>query len=127
MDANTLAGFGLKCGDAAKRMADEITLHSIAGGAGKWAAIRLADGGSDHAVYDSRSDAVRHQLSPEYCTYILIPPGGMQYREADAVLSFWRQVYDAGFRAVDPRDDIPAMPLDAPAQREQIRLFGGKK
>lgn len=123
---NQLAGFGIRCGDAAQRMADEITLHDLAGNAGKWAAIRLADGGSDHVAYDSRSDAVRHQTSPEYCTFILIPPGGMQLREADAVLHFWRQVYDAGYRAIDPRDDIPSMPLTAPEQREQIRLFGGK-
>jgi hypothetical protein len=122
----TLADLAPKCGDAARRMADEITLHSIAGSAGKWAAIRLADGGSDHVAYDTRSDAVRHQLSPEHCTFVLVPPGGMRIREADAVLSFWRQAYDAGFRAVDPRDDIPVMPLDAGAQREQIRLLGGK-
>jgi len=121
-----MAGFGLKCGDAAKRCSDEITLHAIAGNAGKWAAIRLADGGSDHVAYDSRSDAVSHQISPEYCTYVLIPPDGMQARQADRLLGFWRQVYDAGFRAVDPRDDIPSMPLTAPEGREQIRLFGGK-
>lgn len=122
-----MAGFGLKCGDAARRCADEITLHDIAGSAGKWAAIRLADGSSDHVAYDSRSDAVSHQPSSEYCMYILIPPGGMELKEADVVLDFWRQVYDAGFRAVDPRDDIPSMPLTAQEAREQIRLFGGKK
>lgn len=122
----TVADLAPKCGDAARRMADTITLHAIAGQAARWAAIRLRDGGSDNTAYDSRSDAVRHQLSPEYCTYVLIPPGGMQIREADAVLSFWRQVYDAGWRAVDPRDDIPSMPLTAAECREQVRLFGGK-
>jgi hypothetical protein len=112
--------------DAFKRMADEITFQSVVGSAGKWAAIRLQDGGSDHVAYDSRSDAVSHQLNPEYCTYILVPPGGMEPREAIAVLSFWRQAYDAGFRAVDPRDDIPSMPLRATEAQEQIRLLGGK-
>lgn len=121
-----LAGLGLKCGDAAKRVSDEITLHAIAGSAGKWAAIKLADGSTDHVAYDSRSDAVSHQLSPEYCTFVLIPPGGMSVKEADVLLDFWRQVHDAGFRAVDPRNDIPSMPLRASEAREQIRLFGGK-
>lgn len=107
-------------------MSDEITLHDLAGNAGKWAAISLADGSSDHTAYDSRSEAVRHQSSPEYCTFVLIPPGGMQIREADAVLHFWREVYNAGFRAVDPRDDIPSMPLTRSEQAQQIRLFGGK-
>lgn len=122
-----LAGFGLKCGDAARRVSDEITLHAIAGSAGKWAAIKLADGTSDHVAYDSRSDAVIHQASPEYCTFVLIPPDGMTVKEADVFLDFWRQVYDAGFRAVDPRDDIPSMPLRPEEAREQIRLFGGKQ
>lgn len=120
-----LAGLGLKCGDAARRVSDEITLHAIAGGAGKWAAIKLADGSTDHCVYDSRSDAIMHQLSPEYWTYVLVPPDGMTAREADVLLLFWRQVYDAGYRAVDPRDDIPSMPLRPEEAREQIRLFGG--
>lgn len=121
-----LAGFGLKCGDAARRLSDEITLHAIAGSAGKWAAIKLADGSSDRTAYDSRSSAVSHQSRPEYCTFVLIPPGGMTVKEADVLLSFWRQVYDAGFRAVDPRDDIPSMPLRPEEAVEQIRLFGGK-
>lgn len=121
-----LAGLGLKCGDAARRLSDEITLHAIAGSAGKWAAITLADGSSDHTPYDTRSDAVSHQISPEYCTFVLIPPDGMTVKEADVLLDFWRQCHDAGFRAVDPRDDIPSMPLRPEEAREQIRLFGGK-
>ncbi len=120
------AGFGLKCGDAARRLSDEITLHAIAGSAGKWAAVKLQDGSSDHTAYGSRSDAVIHQAGPEYCTFVLIPPSGMTVKEADVLLDFWRKVYDAGFRAVDPRDDIPSMPLRASEAREQIRLFGGK-
>jgi hypothetical protein len=115
-----------KCGDAAKRLSDDITLHAVAGSAGMWAAVSLADGSTDRTPYPSRSEAVRHQHSPEYMTFVLIPPSGMTVREADVVLGFWRQVHDAGFRAVDPRDDIPAMPLRPEEAREQVRLFGGK-
>ena len=48
--------------DAAKRCSDIITLAAIAGSAGRFMAIRLADGGSDRDLYDSRDDAIRHQL-----------------------------------------------------------------
>lgn len=112
-----------RCGDAARRMADEITLMAVAGFAGHWAAIRLADGSCDHTPYPCRSDAQRHQLHPEHCTYILVPPDGMTPRSADRVLDFWRQSHSAGFRAVDPRDDIPSMPLTKPAARRQIQLL----
>jgi hypothetical protein len=104
-------------------MADTVTLHAIAGSAGKWCAIRLQDGTSDNTAYDSRSEALSHQFHPEHTTYLLIPPGGMSLDEADRVLAFWRQVHDAGFRAVDPVDDFPSMPLTAQDARRQIRLF----
>jgi hypothetical protein len=112
-----------RCGDAARKMAWEVTLMTMAGGAGRWAAFRLADGGTDRVIYDSRSDAVSHQLSPEYCTFVLIPPDGMTTGQADRVLDYWRQLHDAGFRDNDPRDDIPSMPLTGPDARRQIRLL----
>lgn len=115
-----------KCGDAARRMASAVTLASMNGGAGRWLAVKLQDGGSDHVLYDSRSDAMAHQLSPEYATYVIVPPDGMTTGQADRVLGFWRQTFDAGFRAVDPRDDIPSMPLTRPDGRRQIRLLTGR-
>lgn len=124
--STTIADLAPKCGDGARRMSDAVTLAAIAGGAGCWLAIKLQDGSSDNVLYPSRSEAIRHQTSSEYCTYVLVPPDGMQIRQADAVLDFWRQCYDAGFRAVDPRDDIPSMPLTAPDARRQIRLLKGR-
>lgn len=118
-----IADLAPKCGDAARRMADAVTLAAIAGGAGCWLAVRLQDGACDNALYPSRSEAQRHQSSAEYCTYVQVPPDGMQIRQADAVLDFWRQCYAAGFRAVDPRDDMPSMPLTGPDARRQIRLL----
>ena len=115
-----------KCGDAARRMAAAVTLAAMNGGAGRWISIKLADGSTDHTIYDSRSDAVRHQLSPEYATYITIPPDGMTTGQADRVLDFWRQCHNQGWRAVDPRDDIPSMPLTRPDAGRQIRLLTGR-
>lgn len=107
-------------------MSDAVTLAAIAGGAGNWLAVKLQDGRCDNTLYPSRSEAQRHQLSPEHCTFIQVPPDGMQIRQADAVLDFWRQCHSAGFRAVDPRDDMPSMPLTAPDARRQIRLLKGR-
>ena len=112
-----------KCGDAARRMASAVTLAAMNGGAGRWLAIKLQDGRSDNTLYDDRAAAVAHQLSPEYCTFVLVPPDGMQTGQADRILDFWRQCYDRGFRAVDPRNDIPSMPLTRPDAIRQIRLL----
>lgn len=115
-----------KCGDAARRMASAVTLAAMNGGAGRWLAVRLQDGGSDHVLYDRRSDAMAHQISPEHALYLLIPPDGMTTGQADRVLGFWRDVYSAGHRAVDPTDNFPSMPLTRPDGRRQIRLLTGR-
>lgn len=113
--------------DAAKRCADAVTLAAIAhvGNVGRWIAVRLSDGGSDHAVYDTRFDAVRHQLDERLCAYVQVPPGGMQPREAEAFLRYHRTLYDAGFRLPDPEfiDRMPAMPLTRGDQRRQIQVL----
>ena len=118
-----LLDFKPKCGDAARRMASAVTLAAMNGGAGRWLAVKLQDGSCDHVLYDRRSDAIRHQLSSEHSTYVMVPPDGMTTGQADRVLGFWRDCYSAGFRAVDPRDDIPSMPLTRPDGLRQIRLL----
>ena len=109
--------------DAAKRCADIVTLASIAGSVGLFVAIRLSDGGYDGALYDSREDAIRHQLHPERATYVLVPPGGMQPYEAEALLDYWRKLADAGVRDDDPAVAMPLMPLTAADRRRQIRAL----
>lgn len=97
--------------DAARRMSDTVNMHLAAGSVAKWAAFKLADGTSDNTAYDSRADAIRHQFREDLCTYVLIQPGGMQPREADAVLRFTRWAYDQGYRITSPEDPHPVMPL----------------
>lgn len=109
--------------DAAKRCADTITLASIAGSVGRFMAIRLADGGSDNALYDSQEDAIRHQLRPQFCTYIQVPPDGMQPYEAEALLDYWRKLNDSGVRDDDAAVPMPLMPLTARDRRRQIRVL----
>lgn len=91
--------------DAARRCSDVINLHVAAhkfNAFGKWAAIRLSDGGSDGVLYDTKADAVRHQLHETQCAYVCIPADGMGPREAEIYLEFNRKLYDNGMRLSDP-------------------------
>ena len=90
--------------DAARRCSDTIRLHIVAKMAGRWAAIRLSDGGSDGVAYDTRADAIRHQLHETQCAYVKIPPDDMPPEHAERFLAFHRKAYDAGFRLTDPDD-----------------------
>lgn len=106
--------------DAAHRCSDIVTMAAIAGDTGKWLAIRMSDGGYDGVIYDHRRDAVRHQLSENWCCYVQVQPGGMTPKEADAFISYCRALYDAGFRLPDPEFQPPLMPLLAKDQKRQI-------
>lgn len=92
--------------DAAKRTSDEYNLHRTAGGldvVGHWIACRLSDGSSDHALYGSRREAVRHQKHNEQLyIYVQIRPCDMSVCEAASFLRFNRQAYENGFRLTDP-------------------------
>jgi len=70
----------------------------------KWVAIRLSDGGSDGVLYDTKRDAVSHQLDEFQCAYISFRNivAGMAPYEAELFLNFVRRAYDAGFRLPDP-------------------------
>lgn len=96
--------------DDARRMADAVTLHAVAGNAGKWAVITLQDGRPrDLVAYENRYDAVRStHWDRDRFVYIKVFPGGMQPKEAEAFLSYARQLHDAGFRLPDP--DYPVQP-----------------
>lgn len=100
-----------KYSESAHRCSDAIRLHIVAGSGGKWAAIRLSDGGSDGIVYDTRADAVRHQLHETQCAYVCIPWDDMSPRSAENFLKINRELYDAGLRMTDPdATETPALP-----------------
>jgi hypothetical protein len=73
----------------------------------KWLAIRLSDGGHDGTLYDSKRDAVRHQLDEFLCAYVCFRNliGGSTPKEMELFLKFNRDAYDAGFRLPDPDAD----------------------
>jgi hypothetical protein len=103
--------FGRYYPDEAKRMADVISLHMLAGQMGKWCAIRLSDGGSDGVAYDTRADAIRHQLHESLCCYVPIFADRADPDKAWAALRFARWAYDNGMRIFDHTDPDPVMPI----------------
>lgn len=99
--------------DEARRCAESVNIHLRINGPsaiGRWVAIRLSDGGSDHNLYDSKSDAVRHQLNEFFCGYVCIPPNGMSEEDAQGWLRAMRRLYDAGFRIADPDKHVTMRP-----------------
>jgi hypothetical protein len=91
--------------DDAKRAAENVNMHYQAIGweaVGKWCVIALADGTSDHSLYPSKSDAVRHQSNEFLHAYVKIVPGAMGICEAQIFIEFNRKAYDAGFKMADP-------------------------
>lgn len=97
--------------DCGKRMADAINIHITFGNVfelrTKFMAISLADGRSDGVLYDSKKDAVRHQIHEQQCYYVgfrNLNPGGVSAYECAVMLQFQRDAYGAGFRLADPDD-----------------------
>lgn len=110
--------------DDAKRCSDTVNMHAVAGSWGKWAAIRLHDGGSDGNVYDSRDEAIRHQIHEQYCAYLVVPPDGMTPKAAHAYLGFVRQAHDAGWRLTDPQQIHPLTREDFRAKMRKMAKYG---
>lgn len=112
MHDQSCPGRGFGHSDASKRMSDEYTMHRIAnpyGAIGHWLAFRLSDGSSDHVLYDSKSDAVRHQHGNEqFYAFTQIRPCNMSVCDAEVFLRIHRKMYDAGLRMTDP--DSARMP-----------------
>jgi hypothetical protein len=105
--------------EAAKRCSEIVSLHLLADrerAINSWIAIRLSDGGSDNILYDSKKDAIRHQLHETQCAYLKITPDGCPPRQAEIFLRANRQAYDAGLRFGDP--DQPNRELIIPMRRE---------
>lgn len=106
---------------AAHRMADVIRLHQTVLSteeifAGRFVAIRLADGSSDGTAYETRADAVdRQRNSPSRCGYYQVPLESMSAQVCDTLLWYVRSVYDAGHR------EDPAHALIIPTRKENLR------
>lgn len=99
--------------DRGRRLSEAVTLAGLAGGRGKWIAARLSDGRTDGNVYDTRADAIRHQLHETQCAYVMVPPdGAMPEADATAFLEVNEKAYDAGYRLSDPSGAAPMLTSD---------------
>jgi hypothetical protein len=94
--------------DAAKRASDAINLAiSVIGTFNTgYIAIRLSDGGTDGVIYETRRDAVKHQLHETQCAYVGLRnlPGGSNPKEMAVFLTWNRDAYSRGMRLPDPDD-----------------------
>jgi hypothetical protein len=101
-------------------MADTVALHQAVLSrdellAGRYIAVRLSDGGSDGAVYDTRADAIAHQVnSPSRCAYFRVPFDRWSAATCDVLLWYVRCAYDNGVR------EDPAHALIIPQGREEL-------
>lgn len=124
---------GLVVSDAAKRISEAMTLHTLAGSAGKWASFRMSDGREVQAgtAYDSHYDAMRHaRWDRDTTVYLEITPDGVPEHEAEGLLRYARNLYAAGFRIPSPEFSYdPTMPLLKSDQARTIRHLasGGKR
>lgn len=87
------------------RIADEMTLHTLAGMAGHWAAFRLDNGlPKDHTAYPTWHEAVAYAggWDRDETIYLLVQPDGMQPREAESFLKYARFLHAAGHRLPPP-------------------------
>ncbi len=113
--------------DEAKAASDAVNLHVSALGFDamrKWVAVSLRNGKSDGTLYDTKQEAIRHQLDEFLCAYVCVPPNGMSPCSAESFLATHRKLYKAGFRMVDRddprggRDVIPRLTIE-----DQSRLM----
>lgn len=115
--------------DAARRIADAVSLHLTAdpeGAAGRWLAFRLDDGTADPTLYDTRSDLIRAKgLFAKHWGALKILPMGISYREAESYLRTSRMIADneqLRWKATDADSPIAAtdqmlMPLNLESLR----------
>jgi len=95
--------------DLGRRASENVNLHVLGGNVGKWVALRLSDGSSDGIPYDTRSDAIHHQLHEQLCCYVRVPQEGMPPEHARRFIELNRALYAAGYRLADP--DMPGEPI----------------
>jgi hypothetical protein len=121
--------------DAAKRISDTVALHLTAANdlvdcVGCWCAFKLEDGTSDGAIYDTKNDAIYHQLgnSKDYC-YLKIPPDGITVKDAWHFLKINRHPLidtTAPEHIINPRIFSRFSNL-TPAQRQTLAQHANKR
>lgn len=87
--------------DEVKRFHDGVALHILADAEqarNSWIAVKLSDGSVSSDLYDTRTQAIAHQEKDDEFFYICIPPTGVTYREAEAIIRVNRGLASQGMR-----------------------------
>jgi hypothetical protein len=108
----------VKASDAAKRFSDGVNallaFTQPWEARNKWVVIGLQDGSVDSTLYDTREDAMAHQHGNE-ARFFYMPLGnflqGLKLIDAECILMFQRDAYDAGLRVTDSPDKGNADPF----------------
>lgn len=118
--------------DVGKRAADWYNLHVAALHAQRksmadpwprrYIAIRLSDGGSDGEIYDTREDAIRHQVHEQFCAYFYLVPDGITSEDALRFIMLNRELYQRGYRLADP--DMPGEPIYPNRIEDILQILG---
>ena len=109
----------IEISDPAKRMSDIInsliTFVPLWDLRTKWIAVRLIDGGYDGTLYDSRDDAINHQIDERFCAYVAMISmlQGAKPLDCAIYLEFHRQAYDSGMRLHEPEAPQLILPTRA--------------
>lgn len=98
--------------EAARRLSDTVGQLIADRGrdacVGRWVAWRLDGSRVDQTLYDTRNDAMRHQLWENLSGYIRIPPDGVTPKQAWVHIVYMRQFYENGGRF---SDEMPRTPM----------------
>lgn len=117
--------------DAAKRMSDIInglvTFVPLWELRTRWIAIRLQDGGYDGVLYDTREDAITHQVDERFCAYAWMGNmlNGAKPLDCAIFLEYHRQAYDAGMRLHEP--DAPQLILPTASYDRMTGRYRGRQ
>lgn len=100
--------------DVARRVQEAVNIHlQVDPEARGFVACSMADGRSDGSLYDTRTQAVHHQMKSANESNFFYPKvhlGGMSLREAWAVVVYFRALRDKGIR---PDHEEVLMPQDS--------------
>jgi hypothetical protein len=119
----------LKWSDPVLRVKDEMDMHALAQGFG-YAVFSMADGRPvTHDLYPSRGEARRfaERKTQDFLLILEVQPDGMTYKEANAVLTYERQLNNMGIRTPDTlEDEANSGALSMPRTRHDRRRMAAQ-
>jgi hypothetical protein len=109
-----------ECGKRAADVLNNAVIDNGLAATGRWMAFRLDDGSSDKVIYDTRDDAIRHQLQPAH--YEQLKPHGYSPDVMAMTLHYARAMHSAGLRPHrgDPAPILPVRREDAAHKAGQM-------